>query len=172
MKKGTVNEKNKKILKSWVFALIFSCCIAAAFYLLLMLFRTLNGTNGSVRPKFKEVAEDSIKEDAQIVSLNESASYYKMSIHKDTENIYYYSIGYDDSGTLSDKTVIQTLPTGAKKERDIIINATFPEASHPSYAVGFILSDGTEEYYILDNDGKGGVRSEYVKDRDTFFVKD
>lgn len=125
---------------------------------------------GDMNPKFTSIKEDNIPETVQIVELNDSIDYYQMEIAKDAECVYFYSIGYDSNGKLADKSVITTMPVGMEASEKIVINATFPKASHPSYAVGFDMGDDGQEYYILEQDDKKGVKPIFVENKEDFFL--
>lgn len=160
----TLEQRKKNIRKSmWMMLLLM------AFGIFIL---ACGEEKGGISPQLKKITEDDIKEDEQMTVLNESMDYYRMSIREDVSHVYYYSIGYDDKGNLVDKTVISTTPTGMKKDQTVVINGTFPKAAYPSYAIGFLKADGTDEYYILDYDEKGRISAAYVKERNTFFLPD
>lgn len=127
---------------------------------------------GIVNPQIEKVDEDSIDEALQIVELNNSMDYYLMEINANVSNVYFYSIGYDGNGRLIDKSVITTMPTGMEKSERVVLNSTFPKATNPSYAVGFLMEDNTQEFYILDYDKKGNLKSIFVENNEDFMISE
>lgn len=127
---------------------------------------------GEIAPKFSKIEQDEIPQTAQILELNNSLDFYTMSIQKDVSCVYFYAVGYDSNGKLIDKSVITTMPVGMETTTELVVNATFPDAPYPAYAVGFLKEDNTHEYYLLPYDRKTGVRTEMVAEKEDFFLID
>lgn len=128
--------------------------------------------SGTVNPVFTTIEEDAIDPEAQIVELNNSPNYYEMKISKGSVNVYFYSIGFDDEGTLIDKSVVTTMPTGVETEDKIVLNATFPDIENPAFAVGFLFEDNTQEYYTLKTDKRGNLKASFVENNEDFMIRE